>query len=107
MAVCLEQARRSLPGKANAMKLLADTIRRVSNADGGIVLDLRRGTLFRVNVLGSRILDLLDRGDPLPRIVEQLSDEFRVELDVVEADVEEFLGCLELHGVLERRGRGT
>jgi hypothetical protein len=86
------------------MKVLADSIRRTSNADGGIVLDLRRGSMFRVNALGSRILDLLDAGEPLPRIAEQISAECGVGLDVVQADVKEFLDSLELHGVLEHRG---
>ena len=86
------------------MTPLANAIRKTSNADGAIVLDLRRGTMFRVNPLGSRILDLLDRGEPFPRIAEQISAEFGVALDVVQADVKEFLDCLELHGVLDRRG---
>ena len=68
------------------------------------MLDLRRGTMFRVNALGSRILDLLDRGKPLPGIAEQISAECGVALDLVRADVNEFLDSLELHGVLERRG---
>jgi hypothetical protein len=86
------------------MKSLADSIRRTSNADGGIVLDLRRGSMFRVNPLGSRILDLLERGEPLPRIAEQISAEFGVALEVVQADLKEFLDSLDRHGVLERRG---
>src|ERR1051326_7052876 len=74
-------------GKAVSMKVLADSTRRTSNADGGIVLDLRRGSMFRVNALGSRILDLLDAGEPLSRIAEQISAECGVELEVVQADV--------------------
>jgi hypothetical protein len=86
------------------MTPLANAIRRTSNADGGVVLDLRRGTMFRVNPLGSRILDLLDTGEPFSRIAEQISTEFGVALDVVQADVKEFLDCLELHGVFDRSG---
>ena len=71
------------------------------------MLDLRRGTMFRVNALGSRILDLLDGGENLPRIAEQISAEFGVGLDVVQADINEFLDSLERHGVLERRCANT
>ena len=86
------------------MTPLANNIRRVSSVDGGIVLDLRGGTMFRLNPLGSKILDLLDRGESLPRIAEQISAEFGVALDVVQTDLKEFLDALELHGVLDPRG---
>jgi hypothetical protein len=86
------------------MAPLANNIRRVSSADGGIVLDLRRGTMFRLNPLGSQILDLLDRGEPLPRIAVQISEQCGVPLAVVQTDVKEFLYALELHGVLDPRG---
>lgn len=68
------------------------------------MLDLRRGSMFRVNPLGSRILDLLERGEPVPRIAEQIGAEFGVALEVVQADLKEFLDSLDRHGVLERRG---
>jgi hypothetical protein len=86
------------------MTLLANDIRRVSSPDGGVVLDIRRGTMFRLNPLGSRTLDLLDKGESLPRIAEQISAEFGVAFDVVQRDVKEFLNSLQLHGVLDPRG---
>ena len=86
------------------MTPLAKNIRRVSSADGGIVLDVGRGTMFRLNPLGSRVLDLLDKGELLARIADQISAEFGVALDVAETDLREFLDSLELHGVLDPRG---
>jgi Coenzyme PQQ synthesis protein D (PqqD) len=86
------------------MTPLARSIRRVSDTDGSILLDLRRGTMFRLNPLGSQILDRLERGESLPDIAEQISAEFAIGLDVVQADVKEFLGSLGLHGVLDPRG---
>jgi hypothetical protein len=86
------------------MTPLAKNIRRVSSADGGIVLDVRRGTMFRLNPLGARVLDLLDQGESLPRIADLISAEFGVALAVVQTDVHEFLDSLELHGVLDPRG---
>ena len=83
------------------MALLRDNIRRVSSADGGVVLDLRRGTMFRLNPLGSEILDRLERGEALPDIANQISAEFRVARDVVWADIQDFIDSLELHGVLD------
>lgn len=66
-------------------------------------MDLQRGTLFRLNPLGARILDLLDQGDSAGRIAERLSAEFKVALDVVQADLAEFIDSLHAHGVLDPR----
>jgi hypothetical protein len=77
-----------------------ESIRRVANADGGVVLDLRRGAMFRVNPVGARVLDLLDEGDSATQIAEKLSAEFNVALHEVLADVQEFIESLKLRGVV-------
>ena len=82
------------------MTPIPNSIRRVANADGGVVLDLRRGAMFRVNPLGAKVLDLLDRGDSPTQIALKLSAEFNVPLNDVRADVEEFIESLKMHGVL-------
>jgi hypothetical protein len=84
-----------------------DSIRRTGNADGGVVLDLHRGAMFRVNPLGAKVLDLLDQGDSPARIAEKLSAEFNVPLNDVRADVEEFIKSLKMHGVLCSQGAET
>jgi hypothetical protein len=96
-----EQPKELSEEKATYMTQLADSIRRVSNADGAILMDLRRGTMFRVNPLGVRILDLLDSGQSPAQIAVQLSAEFGIALDRVEADIAEFFSSLEAYGVLE------
>ncbi len=85
------------------MNPFPDSIRRVTNADGGVVLDLRRGAMFRVNPLGARVLNLLDEGDSPALIAQKLSTEFAVPLGTVQADVVEFLESLKTHGVLGSR----
>jgi hypothetical protein len=95
---------RDASGRSKFMTPLAQNIRTVSSADGGIALDLGRGTMFRLNPLGSQILEMLGRGEPIPRIAEQISAECDVRLDVVQTDLREFLDSLELHGVLDPRG---
>ena len=89
------------------MTHLSDNIRRSSSPDGEILLDVRRGTMFRLNPLGSRILDLLDRGESASRIAEEISEEFGVARDVVQIDLTDFLNSLEFHGVLDSRGPGA
>jgi len=81
----------------------ADTIRRQSSAGGGAVLDLRRGILFRVNPLGARVMDLLEKGDSPERIAETLSSEFRVALGQVQSDVSDFIESLKARGVIDTR----
>lgn len=85
---------------ADPMTPFPDTIRRVANADGGVVLDLRRGTMFRVNPVGAKVLDLLELGDSATQIAEKLSAEFNVALNDVHADVQEFIESLKTRGVV-------
>lgn len=80
-----------------------DTIRRLSTADGGVVLDLRRGTMFRVNPIGARVLDLLEHGDSPARIADTLSAEFQVAPSEVQADVAQFVESLKNRGVIDAR----
>ena len=82
------------------MARLASSIRRVSDSEGSILLDLGQGTMFRLNSLGSQILDRLERGESLPRIVTEISTQFAIETAVVRADLEELLASLESHGLL-------
>ena len=92
-----------LQSRLALMNPFPDSIRRVANADGGVVLDLHRGVMFRVNPLGARVLDLLEQGDSQAQIAEKLSAEFRVALDEVQADVTDFVESLKTRGVLDSR----
>jgi len=85
------------------MSPFAGTIRRLSGVDGGAVLDLRRGILFRVNPMGTKVMDLLEQGNSLEQIAEQLSAEFRVELSEVRSDVSNFIEDLNSRGVIDAR----
>jgi Coenzyme PQQ synthesis protein D (PqqD) len=77
-----------------------DSIRRATFAAGGVVLDLRRGTMFRVNSVGAKVMDLLEQGDSLEQIARKLSAEFGVALSTVEADVTGFVESLKARGVV-------
>src|SRR5205807_5209546 len=86
-----------------SMNPFPDSFRRVTNADGGVVLDLRRGAMFRVNPVGARVLDLLEQGDSPAQIAQKLSAEFSVTLSEVQADVIQFVESLETRGILGPR----
>lgn len=89
------------------MKVFPETIRRLSNIDGGVLLDLRRGKLLRVNVVGTKVLDLLEQGNSQTQIAEKLSAEFQIALSDAEADVSEFLALLKTQGVITGDEQGV
>jgi hypothetical protein len=84
---------------------VADNVRSTHGQDGGIVLDILHGQMFRLNFVGSRILELLKQGSAELAITEQLVREFSIDRATAEADVHEFLQTLEKHRLLTVRDR--
>jgi hypothetical protein len=82
---------------------LSHEVRSTHNQDGAVVLDLRAGRMFRLNLVGSRILELLRAGKSQQEIVETIAVEFATEQATVAADVTEFLQHLERHRLLQDR----
>jgi Coenzyme PQQ synthesis protein D (PqqD) len=82
---------------------LSGQIRSTHNRDGAIVLDILHGEMFRLNFVGSRILELLKQGSGEPEIAGQLAREFGIDRATAEADVHEFLETLEKHHLLTVR----
>jgi Coenzyme PQQ synthesis protein D (PqqD) len=97
---------RRLPGPINrndspeeffAMKL-SEHLRSTHCQDGAVVLDICEGKIFRINLVGSRIVELLRMGLSESEIVQRLTVEFAVERTTVTTDVREFLEQLrQLH----------
>ncbi|MBS1867783.1 MAG: PqqD family protein [Acidobacteria bacterium] len=83
------------------MVSIPNTIRKLSNADGAVVLDLRRGAMFRINQVGARVLDLLERGESAIQIADTLSAEFEIPFSQAQADVAEFVATLRARGVVD------
>jgi hypothetical protein len=80
---------------------LSDEVRSTHNQDGAVVLDILHGQMFRLNLVGSRILELMKQGHTEREITEQISKEFSVGREVVSLDLREFLAHLEKHHLLE------
>lgn len=80
---------------------VSDSIRRTETADGGILLDVHHGQMFCLNVVGARILDLLQQGYDESRIADEISRDFGANKDVVRADVIEFIEALQKHHILQ------
>ena len=60
--------------------------------------------MFCLNVIGSKILELLDTGSDEGQIADQISTACGVDIHVVRADVREFLEDLNRHHILQPGG---
>jgi Coenzyme PQQ synthesis protein D (PqqD) len=85
------------------MLRLSEQVRSTHSHDGGIVLDIRHGQMFRLNLVGSRMLELLRLGHSETRIASEISQEFGASPAIIEADLREFLIYLQEHHLLELR----
>jgi hypothetical protein len=72
-------------------------VRSTRNEDGGIVLDIDHGQMFRLNPVGALILELLGRGRPETEIAKEISRQYSISEETAVADVREFLKSLEEH----------
>jgi hypothetical protein len=72
-----------------------EDVRATHGPDGATLLDVRRGKMFRLNFVGSRIFELVKQGAIEADIAEVLSREFGIERVVAEADLHGFLQTLE------------
>jgi hypothetical protein len=81
---------------------LSSNIRTQATADGGVILDLRRGKMFRINPTGATILNLLAHGSTEKQIVEEICHKFSAPAEVATTDVRAFLGSLADLQLLQR-----
>jgi len=80
---------------------ISDTIRRTETVDGGILLDIHHGQMFCLNVVGAKILELMQRGYDETRIADEISRAYGANREVVRADVLEFIDTLYKHHILQ------
>jgi hypothetical protein len=78
-------------------------VRSIQSQDGGVILDILHGQMFRLNFVGSKILELLKQGLAEPQISEELAREFGIDRAMAETDVREFVETLEKHRLLTLR----
>jgi len=82
---------------------LSEHVRSAHDQDGGVVLDIIHGRMFRLNVVGSRMLDLLKQGMTEAQIAGAISRDSGAPQEIVAADLKEFLDHLERNYLLEIR----
>lgn len=86
------------------MHKVSDAVRSTHGQDGAIVLDVQQGQLFNLNLVGSRILELLERDSTESEIVDVISREFHAAPDLVANDLREFFEKLKRQKLIEDRG---
>jgi hypothetical protein len=79
------------------MYRVVEDVRSTHGQDGAIVLDIRQGQMFNINLVGSQILELLETGATELAIVEEITQKFEVSRDIAESDVREFIASLTRH----------
>jgi hypothetical protein len=80
---------------------VSDTIRRTQTLDGGILLDVHHGQMFCLNIVGAKILELMQRGYDESRIADEISRSYGVSMEVVRVDVHDFIEHLQKHHILQ------
>ena len=86
------------------MYRVSEGVRSTHGQDGAIVLDIRQGQMFNLNLVASRILELLQNGATESAIVDEISHKFEVSREIAEGDVREFIASLKQHHLLEDSG---
>jgi hypothetical protein len=82
------------------MHKVSDSIRSTHSQDGAIVLDIAQGKIYRLNRVGSRVLESLETGTSETDIADRISREFGVSYEVAENDTREFIQQLQRIGLL-------
>ncbi len=80
---------------------ISGTIRQTKTADGGILLDVHHGQIFCLNIVGSKILELMQQGCDELRIADEISRSYGTSREVVRIDVLEFIETLHKHHILQ------
>lgn len=83
------------------MLRLSDTIRQTTTPDGEILLDVHHGQMFCLNVIGAKILELMQQGYDQAQIALEISKTYGVAIETVRADVGEFIESLHKHRLLQ------
>jgi 2-phosphoglycerate kinase len=72
-------------------------VRSTRNEDGGIVLDINHGQMFRLNPVGALILESLAKGSGETEIAKEIARQYSISEETAAADMREFVESLEEH----------
>lgn len=81
-----------------------DSVRETINQDGAVLLDIKQGLCFSMNLMGSKIWEMLKKEYSPDAIARALEAEFQVPRAQIEADVAVFLQELRKSKLIEDDG---
>ena len=82
------------------MYRVSETVRSTHNQDGGIILDIQKGCLLRLNHTGSVIFQQVESARTELQIIESIRRDFHLSLEAARKDVTDFLRSLEAQGLI-------
>jgi tRNA A37 methylthiotransferase MiaB len=82
---------------------IPDTIRSTRTDEGGIVLDVHHGQMFRLNGVGSKILGLVENGYEETQIAAEITRAYGVDSKIARDHVHDFIEALLEHHILDVR----
>ena len=83
------------------MYRVSENVRSTYGQDGAVVLDIRQGQMFNLNLVGARILKLVEDGSAEHGIVDEVVREFGVSRPLAENDIRGFIETLKKHQLVE------
>jgi hypothetical protein len=83
-----------------ALFRISESVRRMETSDGAILLHVHRGELCSLNLVGAKILRLIERGFDEAAITEEICRDYDVDKSVVRSDVTEFIETLNRRSIL-------
>jgi hypothetical protein len=86
---------------------ISESVRRTKTEDGGVLLDIQHGRIFCLNVVGSKIIDLLEKGLDTAQIAAEVSDVYAMDIETVRTDVRDFVELLNKHHILRVHDRAA
>ena len=85
----------------HTLRTVSAGVRSTRNEDGGIVLDIEHGEMFRLNPVGALILESLGKGCTETEIAQEISRQYSISEKTVVADVRDFVKSLEEHKLIQ------
>lgn len=80
-------------------RLSSEVLSKVLDGEA-VLLDLKSGTYFGLNPVGTRVWELLQSGSAMGDVRAKLLDEFEVTAETLEADLVELLEQLKARGLI-------